>query len=173
VANEVDCQVNQLGAVYEVHEQSRWAFADFYAESYSTALTRFQPVANLDRATHNAAECVHKINFARCIVGAIENSQAAAGYDEYWYEGASKELTEGAGPILISPNPATNHLQLLGPTDQQYQLHVYDLMGRLLQSDFFNGNYDMNISNWQSGLYFFSILNEKEERVQATKVSVQ
>ncbi|MFT7452976.1 MAG: hypothetical protein ACI9VN_003712, partial [Patescibacteria group bacterium] len=138
-----------------------------------TALTRFQPVANLDRATHNAAECVHKINFARCIVGAIENSQAAAGYDEYWYEGASKELTEGAGPILISPNPATNHLQLLGPTDQQYQLHVYDLMGRLLQSDFFNGNYDMNISNWQSGLYFFSILNEKGERVQATKVSVQ
>ncbi|MFK7808556.1 MAG: T9SS type A sorting domain-containing protein, partial [Saprospiraceae bacterium] len=107
------------------------------------------------------------------IVEGIENNQYALGYDEGWYEGVSQKINNGPNPVSISPNPATSYMQLLSPNDQQYNLQVYDLMGKVLYKDSFTIRYELNVDNWQRGLYLFVIYDEKGERVQTSKISIQ
>ncbi len=172
VLPKVRCDVVETGVTYEVHEQSRLAFADYYDENYPAALAGFQPVASLDHNVHNTRECVHKINFARCIVNGLESDQYATPYSEGWHAEATRNMASDADPVRITPNPTTSHLQLLGPTEQTYHLEVYDVMGRRLHTDSFQARLRLSVAEWQKGIYLFVITGDNRQQVQASKVTV-
>jgi len=179
---KVECNINNgsgpFSSVYETNEQSRYAFSDFYNENYSAAYAGFQPIADLDRGTYNATTCVYKINFARCIVHAFGDiGGSGKGRDDSWYDGVTKELTGTDDPVLISPNPATNNLQLLSPAGERCSIHVIDLLGKNIYSNSFTNSFTnshkLDVNRWQNGLYLFIISNEQGEQVQISKVSIQ
>jgi len=168
---ETDCEVVELGTTVLVHEQARLAFADFYDKNTAAALSAYQPVADLDPLVHNSPACVHKINFARCIVEALENDQYATPNSSEWHKEAVLKNSV-ADPVRISPNPATSNINLLAPADQSYSLEVYDIMGRVVYKQSFVANHEVLVGDWERGLYLFTIVDEKGQRVQVTKINL-
>ena len=138
----------------------------------NNAEAAYQPIANLDPGIYNSPPCVHKINFARCIVQALQNDQYATPNSSGWYEEVTEKIPTAADLVRISPNPATSNIALLAPADQSYRLVVYDIMGRQVHQESFVANLEISVDDWERGLYLFMIVDEKGERVQVTKISL-
>lgn len=166
------CEVIEAGATIQVHEQSRLAFDDFYNKDNVAALSGYQPVANLDPLVHNSPSCVHKVNFARCIVEALENDQYVTPYSSGWHKEAVQNRSKVDDLVRIAPNPATTHVDLLAPADQNYSLVVYDIMGRVVHTQSFMANLQVAVDDWKRGLYLFSIVDENGQRIQVTKINL-
>ncbi len=62
--------------------------------------------------------------------------------------------------ISISPNPADEFVQILGISTEDFQTAIYDISGRLLQSDF--NTYKINVSRLRSGLYLLKFSSGQE-----------
>ena|GEM_PF-2666188 len=127
IADKVNCKVTSGTTTYLVQEQSRIAFTDLYEERFDPTIAPgaaeagYQPVANLDPLVYSDAPCVHKINFAKCMVNALQNDQYATPYTDGWHEEATLDVDKN-NPVTIIPNPASNHLTLSGPPNKMYQL---------------------------------------------------
>jgi hypothetical protein len=62
----------------------------------------------------------------------------------------------------IIPNPATNHISLVLPDQDVYQVSIMDLQGRLIQYLPHQQNQtNIEVSNLQSGMYLIKILSNK------------
>lgn len=87
---------------------------------------------------------------------------------------ASKETKSNVTSLSISPNPATDHVNLsyfLG-SDQNMQIDLIDLTGKVVNTidkGFKNANQmqnlEFNVSNLQNGLYFIRLVNEKGQTI--------
>ncbi len=63
-------------------------------------------------------------------------------------------------PALISPNPATNYIQLnLGQEIEIAKIVIYDASGRIiLEDDYFELNSRIQTDNFEQGVYFIRII---------------
>ncbi|MFI5221257.1 MAG: choice-of-anchor tandem repeat GloVer-containing protein, partial [Bacteroidia bacterium] len=62
--------------------------------------------------------------------------------------------------IIISPNPATNELNIQTKTDQKVQVQMFDMNGKLVLEDSFIQNLTFNIHNLPKGIYFIKCTGE-------------
>jgi len=80
-------------------------------------------------------------------------------YSAYYFTGLEENNFEGN--FSVGPNPATNGVSkafLSLPSGNEYTISVVDLSGRLIQSNTVNGgNYSLNLSPGQAGMYFVNL----------------
>ncbi|MBP7496210.1 MAG: T9SS type A sorting domain-containing protein [Bacteroidales bacterium] len=60
----------------------------------------------------------------------------------------------------ITPNPATNFINVNISDSQSYNAYITDLAGRTVFSGIINGNQDIDISNLNKGMYMLNINNK-------------
>ncbi|MCK6693787.1 MAG: T9SS type A sorting domain-containing protein, partial [Thermoanaerobaculia bacterium] len=64
------------------------------------------------------------------------------------------EETPGGKRVLhISPNPATDFLQIQISDNEKWDISLFDLQGRLLYRQAVSGNQSIDVADWPAGLY--------------------
>ena len=77
------------------------------------------------------------------------------------YEWLITSLNKNSNSTLeIFPNPSQNHITVVWESEKIKYVHIYDLLGNLVQNEHDNFN-KINVSNLSSGNYFVRILNAK------------
>jgi len=69
----------------------------------------------------------------------------------------------------VFPNPATDKLNIQMPTNEQYDMVLVDINGRLLQETNFNSQSQLDLSVYQSGVYILRI-SDKNGNFTTVKV---
>lgn len=82
----------------------------------------------------------------------------------YFYIDLTSGIDETATelPVLIYPNPATDLIYFDLDETQNHVVHFYDALGQLIYSEIIENNQPLDCSEWNSGLYFYSIFCEGE-----------
>jgi hypothetical protein len=62
--------------------------------------------------------------------------------------------------LAIFPNPSQNHITVVWESEKIKYVHIYDLLGNLVQIEYENFN-KINVSNLSNGNYFVRIFNAK------------
>lgn len=67
-------------------------------------------------------------------------------------------------PLSLSPNPATDRVDLRGFKPGFYQLRIFNISGKLIASDekYFSGESLISTTSWSAGCYQIQLINEKE-----------
>lgn len=73
--------------------------------------------------------------------------------------------------VRISPNPATNILNLQTTQNGRVDYFIYDITGRQLQTGNFISNTKVDVSAYANGVYFLTVLQEKTKAT--VKVVIQ
>ncbi|MBW7936590.1 MAG: T9SS type A sorting domain-containing protein, partial [Flavobacteriales bacterium] len=72
----------------------------------------------------------------------------------------------GLKDVQVYPNPTDGWLQMILPETKTYDILVYDMMGRLLQSEKIANEGDfshaLDLSAYPNGLYFVEIRQENK-----------
>jgi hypothetical protein len=63
--------------------------------------------------------------------------------------------------INISPNPANGFITIKSESKLNYSVSDYDLFGRKVYANKFTERLEINLSDYQSGLYFIGVSNEE------------
>jgi uncharacterized Ntn-hydrolase superfamily protein len=80
--------------------------------------------------------------------------------------------SEGAQPFFsMYPNPTSDYLFLSNPTEQTYDLYLYDIRGKMLYQDTLAKSKKLNVSPYQRGTYFLKITHE--DRTVFKKVIIE
>ena len=73
--------------------------------------------------------------------------------------------------IDIFPNPTASELTIVAPNDfTQGEIRLFDAMGRMVISSSINERNYLNLSNLNSGIYFFKLLDENGNMVAEDKL---
>jgi len=70
------------------------------------------------------------------------------------------ENNEAAAMVKAFPNPANNQINFTFPASNKVTITVFDIAGKQIMNEMVdgsNGSYRMNISNLNSGIYFYQI----------------
>ncbi len=68
-----------------------------------------------------------------------------------------EEITEAK----LYPNPTKGMLTIKLPVKINSQIIIYDMVGRKMLQDNFNGSITANVSDWPHGMYLYQIINSK------------
>lgn len=84
--------------------------------------------------------------------------------------GIPSTVIPDAFAIVISPNPAKDKVYISNKEENAFQLRIYDINGRLLKYDLLNesncvNQYIIDVSSYQSGIYFISIINPETKLI--------
>ena len=74
--------------------------------------------------------------------------------------------------FTIQPNP-TNEAFDVTLSSGDYELHVFDAIGRLVFEQNTEGSVKVDVRNWQNGLYIISLLDRTTKVKSHNKVIVQ
>ena len=85
---------------------------------------------------------------------------------------SSTSIENLGGDIFVYPNPVNNILIISSKDDvKEMSLKLYDLNGTVLYGSTVTGNYKLDISRFQSGIYFLEVIIEgKTEIKKITKI---
>lgn len=63
--------------------------------------------------------------------------------------------------FTISPNPASNELNIILKTKEEASIEVYNLLGKNIYSGkLATMQYSIDISNWKSGIYLVKVITD-------------
>jgi len=98
----------------------------------------------------------------RAMYSFYDNALSEIRYKESWIGNNSVRLAHFENRALISPNPATNYIQLnLGQEIEVAKIVIYDASGRIvLEDDYFELNSRIQTGNFEQGVYFIRITAE-------------
>ena len=73
-------------------------------------------------------------------------------------------LNANASLVRLFPNPNTGSFSIETPSEQDYQLQIFDMTGRLLYEKALRGanTYSVELPSLAAGMYFYQLANEKE-----------
>ncbi|MFT5821968.1 MAG: hypothetical protein ACI8ZM_003224 [Crocinitomix sp.] len=55
--------------------------------------------------------------------------------------------------VMLYPNPASNSVTVFFGSDEQEDIHIYDVRGQLIHQGAIYSNSEINLADWESGLY--------------------
>lgn len=59
--------------------------------------------------------------------------------------------------VKVYPNPASNTFTIEVPDQENRQFSLFDMCGKLVQSQLFNGTLNMHTDNLDNGIYYVSV----------------
>ena len=66
----------------------------------------------------------------------------------------------------VYPNPASSHITVSVPNSETSEVTVYSISGSLVQAtSTFNDKTTIDVSNWESGIYFMNVTNQGKQSV--------
>jgi hypothetical protein len=75
--------------------------------------------------------------------------------------------------ILVFPNPASYVMTFVSENQNAKEVVIYDITGKMLEKQYFyNGKVNLNVGNYNNGLYMYNILNNKGGLIKTGKVTV-
>ncbi|MEM6698531.1 MAG: T9SS type A sorting domain-containing protein, partial [Bacteroidota bacterium] len=72
--------------------------------------------------------------------------------------------------LEITPNPFSNQIQLQVNSFELLQLTVTDVLGRIIFQKQIDGNYEIDSSNWENGIYFLNLEDLEGKVVESRKL---
>ena len=79
----------------------------------------------------------------------------------YVYVWAGIENVNNNKPkIDIFPNPTQDKINVICHDNTNYQISLFDNLGKILNTQFFKGNANLDISSFPKGIYFIQIRSE-------------
>ena len=139
-----------------------------FVSSSNLHLTSSSPCINIVDALTNAVDFD---NLAR-----PNGSKAEIGAYEYYAGGRINNQDENVTiendqAITLYPNPSTGLIHINSGLDASYQIHIFNVMGQSVYKKAYSNTVDLSELN--SGIYFFQILSSNGELVADKKISIQ
>ncbi len=76
--------------------------------------------------------------------------------------------------VIIYPNPVKNFLNIRIEINGKYNVRLYDLTGKLLYENTFEGNtFRLDMKNYRNGYYLVSITDQENKRYSGFKIRKQ
>ena len=96
------------------------------------------------------------------VTGVLNGVESNPSNKAYWGNVSVAENSES--PILIYPNPASNHITIeVGSTSH---IVIFNALGQIMMELDSEDNVNINLSNWQSGVYFIETTTENQTYTQ-------
>ncbi len=75
--------------------------------------------------------------------------------------------------VLVFPNPASNSVSFSSNSDESFQVMLFDITGKLIQNyPMTDGKLKVDVSNLNSGLYLYKLVNSQQELVKTGKLTI-
>ncbi len=74
--------------------------------------------------------------------------------------------------LLVYPNPASSMVNFSTENKSVKEVHVFDITGKLVEKQNFDGSLKLDVSGYNKGLYIYSVLNQNGETVKSGKLTV-
>jgi len=86
-----------------------------------------------------------------------------------------QENTISSTKVSIYPNPAQNSLYVSGNENDNYQIQIIDVVGKMVKSQTFEGGSQIKVSleGLEKGIYFVNIVNEQNMIIHTDKLIKQ
>lgn len=82
------------------------------------------------------------------------------------YVGVAKVSRQGSNHIKLTPNPASNFVEITGLKNNVEEIRIYNSMGNLVMRTRVNGTQiNLNISGLESGIYFIQAGTQKAQKL--------
>jgi pimeloyl-ACP methyl ester carboxylesterase len=131
------------------------------------------PQASISRAAQHSVITAYVLPWldfqlkGNCAQGAVFDSQLvtdnAITYQKNCIQcNALTTETNVRNGIRVYPNPVTDFITMAMETPADYQVNLYDSRGRLLLSKAFGQTVSIDVSGFQDGLYFYSVLQSEK-----------
>jgi hypothetical protein len=92
---------------------------------------------------------------------------------QYHLYNSVSEIEKAASTVKVYPNPATDVINFSINYNKVSKVAIMDITGRLIETVDFNlNNARVDVSNYNSGVYFYQITNNNGEVVKSGKITV-
>jgi hypothetical protein len=167
------------GAYRDVKIQQDVALLRLRQQQPNTAETLLEPIARLSQNVRDTANAVvkHMIDVARVLaIGGNGTTGGLARNDFGWLPEATVffDKTDSEVPkVKLYPNPANDffRLELKGGSD--YEVQVYDAVGKKIESFDAKADRDLDTQNWKSGVYTIQVWNKTHQQRTYGKIVIQ
>lgn len=93
--------------------------------------------------------------------------------EQRWPVGLSEELNKAAETLNVYPNPASDVINFTIDYNKATTVKMMDITGRVIETVNFNmNNAQVDVRNYNAGIYFYQVLNNEGQVVKAGKVTV-
>jgi Secretion system C-terminal sorting domain len=166
------------GQYRNVKIQQDAALEKLRQQESNAAENLFEPIARLSQNVRDTANAVvkHMIDVARVmVVGAdLSNSNGFARNDHGWLQEATVYFDNIAdNRVKLFPNPANDFCRVALKQGFDYEVNVYDAVGKMMESLDANADFDLNTKDWKSGVYMIQILNKTNHQRTHRKMVIQ
>ena len=168
--------VIEIEGIYrDVKIQQEAGWRALKEENLEEAVALMEPVAELPTAIKDTANTKvnHLVDVAKSFTtkGAIQlrSSKKTRGWLPETIVGYAKPKTD---VFTIQPNPTNEQFEVM-LSSGDYELRIFDAVGKLIFEQNTEGSLKVNVKNWQNGIYIISLLDKATKAKSHKKVVVQ
>jgi hypothetical protein len=167
------------GQYRNVKIQQDSALGRLRQQQLNTAETMFEPIARLSQNVRDTANSVvrHMIDVARVMAVGIENSpNGLARMDHGWLPEATVYFDKtdlDVSKVKLYPNPANDFFRLELKSGFDYEVQIYDAVGKRMESFDAKTDVDLDTKDWKSGIYMIQVLNQTNQQRTHGKIVIQ
>jgi hypothetical protein len=93
--------------------------------------------------------------------------------EQRWPVGLSEELNKAAESLSVYPNPASDLINFAIDYNKATAVKMMDITGRVIETVNFNlNNAQVDVRNYNAGIYLYQVLDNEGKVVKAGKVTV-
>ncbi len=93
--------------------------------------------------------------------------------EQRWPVGLAEELNKAAESLNVYPNPASEVINFTIDYNKATSVKMMDITGRVIDTVNFNiNNAQVDVRNYNAGIYFYQVLNTEGQVIKAGKVTV-
>jgi Secretion system C-terminal sorting domain len=167
------------GQYRDVKIQQDVALLRLRQQQLNTAEALFEPIARLSQQVRDTANAVvrHMIDVARVMAVGIENSTNGLSRNDHgWLPEATVSFDKtdsDASKVKLYPNPANDFFRLELKSGFDYEVQIYDAIGKRIESLDAKADLDLDTNDWKSGVYMIQVLNKNNLQRNYGKIVIQ
>jgi hypothetical protein len=168
------------GHYRDVKIQQDVALLRLRQQQLNTAEALFEPIARLSQTVRDTANVVvkHMIDVARVMAVGLDNSSpnGLARNDHGWLPEATVYLDKTdseVAKVKVYPNPANAFFRLELKAGFDYEVQIYDAVGKKIATFEAKTDLDLDPKDWKSGVYMIQVLNKTNQQRTYGKIVIQ
>ncbi len=165
--------VNINGILYDVKIQQDAGISSLSQHQLANTINLLNPVAQIPNSVADTASATvkHFISVARAMT-LKQGVQNRSSSKSKWLPEAIVGTVKPENSLVISPNPTNDHFDI-ALKQGNYDIQVFDALGKLVFSKNTEGGIAVDIRTWQNGIYMVSLLDKTSKKKSLGKMVVQ